>query len=225
MNEETLQANNEQQPSMADKEQPPRLMPSKDNEEQPPQLMLANADDANDADNKQLPRSANTNEEQPQSLSANDNEEQPAFAGIAYGDAPREDSFPAPHVDWRWGEDADCVLMTDYSLAASIAITAIFGPISSTLLICMCSVHAWKLWADTKHRADFKDYAKNRSKMGRDFERYKRVPHVSLVAPARDLMMLRWHSYKEKKVAELWEKQWATTKHTMAEVNQSSYLF
>ena len=62
--------------------------------------------------------------------------------------------------------------------------------------------------------------------MGHDFERCKRVPHVSRVAPACQLMMLRRHGYKEKKVAELWEKQWATTKqHTMAEVNQLSHLF
>ena len=92
-------------------------------------------------------------------MSSNNNEQ--LASGIAHGDAPREDSFPVPPVDWRWGEDADFVLMTDYSLAASIAITAIFGPVSSMLLICMCSVHAWKLRADTKHRVDFKDYKKN----------------------------------------------------------------
>jgi hypothetical protein len=96
--------------------------------------------------------------------------------GICRGDAPREDSFPVPPVDWRWGEGTDFVLMSDYSLAASNAINAIFLPIALSVVVCMCSIHAWNLWADNHHRSDFKDYKKNRSKMGLDFERYKRVP-------------------------------------------------
>jgi hypothetical protein len=146
--------------------------------------------------------------------------------GICRGDAPREDSFPVTSADWRWGEGTHFVLMSDYSLAATNAINSIFLPIALSVVVCMCSVHAWNMWADNHHKSDFKDYQTNRSKMGRDFEKYKRVPHILLVIPARALMMFHWkNKYKEKKVAELWIKSWAKTKHTMVEVNAASLLF
>jgi hypothetical protein len=79
---------------------------------------------------------------------------------IRCGDAPREDSFPIPQADWRWGEGTAFVLMADYALAASNAVNAIFLPIATTVIIGMCSIHAWNQWADNHHRADFKDYKK-----------------------------------------------------------------
>jgi hypothetical protein len=112
-------------------------------------------------------------------------DENEPMAEIRRGEVPKEDSFPAPSSDWHWGEGVHFVIMSDYALAASLAIHAIFDDVALSVYICMCSVHAWQLWADSsKHRAYFNNYKKNRSKMSQDFEQYKRVPHVSLVVAA-----------------------------------------
>jgi hypothetical protein len=77
---------------------------------------------------------------------------------ICHGEAPRKDSFPAPSSDWCWGEGVHFMLMSDYALAASLAIHAIFDDVALSVLICMCSIHAWKLRADSsKHRAYFNE--------------------------------------------------------------------
>ena len=61
--------------------------------------------------------------------------------------------------------------------------------------------------------------------MGEDFEAYKRSPWIQLVPILRDLMIFKWiNTYKEKKVASAWLKQWGPTIHTRIELNISNLL-
>ena len=59
--------------------------------------------------------------------------------------------------------------------------------------------------------------------MDEDFEAYKRSPWIHLVPFLRDLMIFKWiNTYKEKKVATVWLKQWSQTIHTRVELNDSN---
>ena len=61
--------------------------------------------------------------------------------------------------------------------------------------------------------------------MGEDFEAYKRSPWIQLVPVLRDLMIFKWiNTYKEKKVATAWLKQWGPTIHTRIELNSYNLL-
>ena len=71
----------------------------------------------------------------------------------------------------------------------------------------MCSYQAWNAWVK-KHRGQFKKYDKNKKRMGEYFEAYKWI-----------------NTYKEKKVATAWLKQWGPTIHTrIVELNDSNLL-
>ena len=89
----------------------------------------------------------------------------------------------------------------------------------------MCSYHAWwNAWVK-KHRGKFKRYDKNKKRMAEDFEAYKRSPWIQLVPILRDLIIFKWtNTYKEKKVATAWLKQWGPIIHTRIELNSSNLL-
>ena len=144
------------------------------------------------------------------------------------GDTPAcTDNFPLPHGDtpWCWEPDSpDFIIqtMTDYTLACRKAVKKIWP--NAEFTFGMCSYHAWNAWVK-KHRGKFKKYDKNKKRMGEDFEAYKRSPWIQLVPILRDLMIFKWiNTYKEKKVATAWLKQWGPTIHTRIELNSSNLL-
>ena len=59
--------------------------------------------------------------------------------------------------------------------------------------------------------------------MGENFEAYKRSPWIHLVPFLREFVIFKWiNTYKEKKVATAWLKQWGPTIHARVKLNDSN---
>jgi hypothetical protein len=138
---------------------------------------------------------------------------------VSLGHAQREDKFPLLK-GWAWGGPPErLVTMADYALSSANAIRAVWKDSADDHVHGMCSVHASVLWFDN-NKGLFNDAKKNRKLVIEDFERYKRSPFVSLVPVLLRLMLEKWgNKYKEKTLASKWSSQWATTTHTMIELN------
>ena len=64
---------------------------------------------------------------------------------------------------------------------------------------------------------------RTKEKIGKDLEAYKRSPWIHLVPFLWELMIFKWiNTYKEKKVATAWLKQWGPTIHTRVKLNDSN---
>jgi hypothetical protein len=146
----------------------------------------------------------------------------PVFNGVA----PHEDMFPFPKAEdleasgglWKW-TDPTVISMTDYTLAASNAISKVWEEANYTEG--MCNIHVFLRWIP---KGEVKD-REVRTKMNVDFEKYKRCPFVLLVPVLRAAMVIKWKKvYDVPGVADKWMKQWAPTKHTMVELNDQSFL-
>lgn len=192
----------------------------------------SNSDDVDsDSDDCKKSDSPDSDEEEESEGEGTGDDEGSALVPLNIGPgvfAPRTDAFPLPSLgdeeSWVWEPAPNSIIqtMTDFTLAHQRAAKEIWP--TASFIFGMCSYHAWNAWRN-HHKKFFKDYDKYKTRMGKDFEQYKKSPWGPLIPVLRELMMEKWRSkYKEKNIAHHWFKQWSKTVHTRVELNGKNLL-
>jgi hypothetical protein len=118
---------------------------------------------------------------------------------------PAIESAAVPAIESALDERIPMQLMTDYTLACHNAVKHIWWPFP--IIFGMCGIHAWKLW-HIHHFKKFKNKDANVTRMGLDFEAYRKSPCAALIPLLCLKLSVKWTTqYKEPDIAKAWYSQ------------------